>query len=60
MSSPCSLCVCMYILPVNFWMPEPVYMKFGMYEGISISKGKLCCIEMHLTYTDPNKMLLFQ
>jgi hypothetical protein len=27
MRSPCSLC----ILPINFWMPEPILMKLGMY-----------------------------
>jgi hypothetical protein len=30
-----------------------------IYEGTSISEGKLRYIEMHIIYTDPNKMLFF-
>jgi hypothetical protein len=30
-----------------------------VYKGTSISKGKVCYTEMHIIYTDPNKMLLF-
>jgi hypothetical protein len=26
-----SPCVCVYHPPINFWMPEPVFMKLGMY-----------------------------
>jgi hypothetical protein len=28
---PCCLCVCES--SVNFWMPEPIFTKCGMYEG---------------------------
>jgi hypothetical protein len=31
MKVPCCLCVCVSPLPVNFWMPEPIFMKLGMY-----------------------------
>jgi hypothetical protein len=32
MRSPCSLCVCVFVYPsINFWMPEPIFMKLGMY-----------------------------
>jgi hypothetical protein len=24
-------CLCLYIPPINFWMPEPIFMKLGMY-----------------------------
>jgi hypothetical protein len=30
MRSPCCLCVCVFP-PVNFWMPEPIFMKLGIY-----------------------------
>jgi hypothetical protein len=30
MISPCCLCVCI-ASPINFWMPEPIFMKLGMY-----------------------------
>jgi hypothetical protein len=30
MRSPCCLCVC-ESPPINFWMPEPIFMKVGMY-----------------------------
>jgi hypothetical protein len=32
MRSPCCLWVCEYPPPpINFWMPEPIFMKLGMY-----------------------------
>jgi hypothetical protein len=24
------VCVCVYPAPINFWMPEPIYMKIGI------------------------------
>jgi hypothetical protein len=30
MRSPCCLCVCEYP-HINFWMPEPIFMKLGIY-----------------------------
>jgi hypothetical protein len=30
MRSRCCLCVCVYP-PINFWMPEPIFMKLGTY-----------------------------
>jgi hypothetical protein len=31
MRSLCCLCVCMHMPPMNFWMPETVFMKLYMY-----------------------------
>jgi hypothetical protein len=31
MQSPCCLCVCESSTPINFWMPEPVFMKIYMH-----------------------------
>jgi hypothetical protein len=33
------LSVCLCVPPINFWMPEPIFMKLGMYvmEPESIS-----------------------
>jgi hypothetical protein len=49
MKSPCCLCVCMPMclydcatvclsaLPlINFWMPEPIFMKLAMYDYIMV------------------------
>jgi hypothetical protein len=30
MQSPCSLCVYVSPAPVNYWMPEPIFMKLGI------------------------------
>jgi hypothetical protein len=29
--SPCCLCVCVFLAAISFWMPEPIFMKLGMY-----------------------------
>jgi hypothetical protein len=34
------LSVCLFILLINFWMADPVFMKLGMYEGYS--ESNLC------------------
>jgi hypothetical protein len=34
MRSPCFLCVCVCVSmypPINFWMPESIFMKLGIY-----------------------------
>jgi hypothetical protein len=27
--------LCLFMAPINFWMPEPIVMKRGMYEYVT-------------------------
>jgi hypothetical protein len=31
MRSPCCVCVCLYTPAINFWIPEPIFMKISTY-----------------------------
>jgi hypothetical protein len=35
MRSRCCVCACLCIPPVNFWMPEPIFMKLGTYVYVT-------------------------
>jgi hypothetical protein len=56
MRSPCCLCVCMCVPPINFRLPELIFMELGMFvmapEPISSVMPTLQPLKLHYYLID--------